>query len=186
MMLISKYGNGSEEIVNEFESKHCIDLDEGYRRFLVKYNGGDTPKTTIRVKGISSDIRYFFGINVSNNIDDYLQQLVWENKRCLPIGEDSFGNCYVIGIADDNKGYIYFSNHEKGFQLTQIADSFGKFLSLCKSEKINPRSQRSPEEREAELVAKGKANNITDGLREMWKQEYEKYKDMILEEVILG
>jgi hypothetical protein len=34
-----------------------------------------------------------------------------------------------------------------------------------------------------EIISNGKADNITDGLREMWKQEYEKYKDIIQEEV---
>ena len=114
-----------------------------------------------------------------------MQSLKWENKQCLPIGADSFGNYYVIGISDKNKGVIYFSDHEKGFGLTKIADSFNKFLVKCKSDLINPRSQRSPEEREAELIAKGKADNITEGLRDMWKQEYEKYKDINQEEVIL-
>ena len=44
---------------------------------------------------------------------------------------------------------------------------------------------RTPEEREAEMIAEGKATNITDGLREIWKQEYEKYKDMKREEVVI-
>lgn len=184
-MLISKYGNGSTKLVDEFENKNGIELDEQYRSFLVNYNGGDTPKTMVRINGISSDLRYLFGIGVENDIEDYMQSLKWENKQCLPIGADSFGNYYVIGISDENKGVIYFSDHEKGFGLTKIADSFSKFLAKCKSAPINPRSQRSPEEREAELIAKGKADNITEGLRDMWKQEYEKYKDINQEEVIL-
>ena len=40
-MLISKYGNGSKELVSEFESRLGIELDEEYKSFLVKYNGGE-------------------------------------------------------------------------------------------------------------------------------------------------
>ncbi len=182
-MLISKFGDGSTELVDKFESKNGIELDEQYRFFLVNYNGGDTPKTTVRIKGISSDLRYLFGINTEQDIEDHMQLSLLENKRFIPIGEDTYGNYYFIGITEDNKGIVYFGNHEKGFELTEIADSFSKFLTICKSDPINPRSRRSPEEREAEIISNGKADNITDGLREMWKQEYEKYKDIIQEEV---
>ena len=67
----------------------------------------------------------------------------------------------------------------------KISDSFSRFLKKCKSNVINPRSRRTPEEREKELIEKGKSGNITDGLRKMWEHEYEKYKDMVQEEVSL-
>ena len=79
MLLISKYGNGSEEFVNGLERKLGIELDEEYRKFLIKYNGGDTPNTEVKTKGFSSDLRYIFGINAKKNIEDYLQIPVWEN-----------------------------------------------------------------------------------------------------------
>ena len=50
-MLISKFGNGSEELVRKFENKYGIALDEEYCRFLVKYNGGDTPNTHVEIRG---------------------------------------------------------------------------------------------------------------------------------------
>ena len=67
----------------------------------------------------------------------------------------------------------------------KLSDSFSQFLQKCKSKEINPRSRRTPEEREKELIEKGKSGNITDGLRKMWEQEYNKYKDMVQEEVSL-
>jgi len=179
-MLISKYGNGSEELAREFESKYGIVLDEEYRKFLIKYNGGDTPNTEVKTKGFSSDLRYLFGINEKMHIEDYLQIPVW-GKKCVPIGEDSYGNYYAIGM----QGAVFFCDHEKGFDRLKISDSFKQFLKICKSYEIKPLARKSPEEREADLTARGKAGNITDGLREMWKQEYEKYKDMTQEEVIL-
>ncbi|MBR0396018.1 MAG: SMI1/KNR4 family protein [Clostridiales bacterium] len=184
-MLISKYGNGSEELVREFEGKYGIVLDEDYCKFLVKYNGGDTPNTHVGIRGCSTDLRYLYGINTEESIEDHLQLPVCENMQYLPIGTDSFGNYFVIGLTDDNKGGIYFCDHERGFAVKQIADSFKLFLSKCKSEEIRPRAKETPEEREADLIARGRAHIITDGLREIWKQEYEKYKDMIQEKVIL-
>lgn len=35
------------------------------------------------------------------------------------------------------------------------------------------------------MIARRRESIITDGLRDMWRQQYEKYKDMIQEEVIL-
>lgn len=184
-MLISKYGNGTEVLVHEFECRYGIELDKEYRKFLVKYNGGDTPNTCVKGKGVSSDIRCFFGLNTEELIDDAMHSPVWQNKKCVPIGEDSFGNYYAIGTSESEKGYIFFCDHEKEFGMRKISDSFSQFLKKCKSSEINPRSRRTPEERETELTEKGKSGNITDGLRKMWEQEYEKYKDMVQEEVSL-
>ena len=184
-MLISKYGNGSEELVSEFEGRYGIVLDEEYRRFLVKYNGGDTPNTRVGIRGFSSDLRYLYGINTEENIEAHMQIPAWEDRRCLPVGTDYYGNYYVIGTADEDKGVMYFCDHEKGFALKKLTDSFNRFLNKCKSEGINPRALIPPEEREASLIAKGRAHVITDGLRAIWKQEYDKYRNMNPEEVIL-
>lgn len=184
-MLISKYGNGSDELVSEFESRYGIELDEEYRGFLVKYNGGDTPNTHVGIRGCSTDLRYLFGINTKESIEDNLELPVWENKQNLPVGEDYFGNYFVIGLTEDTKGKIYFCNHEKGFAVRLIADSFKLFLSKCKSGEINPHARATPEEREAAMIAEGRAHVVTDGLRAMWKAEYDKYKDMVQEKVIL-
>jgi SMI1 / KNR4 family. len=184
-MLISKYGSGSTELVSEFERSLGIELDEDYRTFLVKYNGGETPDTHVGIRGCSTDLRYLFGINTAMNIEDNLQIPVWENKQYLPIGMDYFGNFFVIGLSDDNKGKVFFCDHEKGFAVKQIADSFKLFLCKCKSEEIDPCTKIPPEEREASMIAEGRADDISDALREIWRNEYEKYVNMVQEKVVL-
>ena len=51
-MLISKYRTDNmdtEAAVASFEDKNNIRLPEVYRRFMIRYNGGDTPDTDFRL-----------------------------------------------------------------------------------------------------------------------------------------
>ena len=47
-MLISRFGNYNEQL-KEFEEKKDLSFDEDYVRFIKKYNGGETPKTIVKV-----------------------------------------------------------------------------------------------------------------------------------------
>ena len=121
-MLISKYGNGSIEQVEEFEKKYEIILNEEYRKFLVKYNGGETPNTLFKQGKKSETVRYLYGINVEQSIEKNMKYYDWKEKESIPIGIDNFGNFYVIGISINNNGIIYFCDHEKGFKKIKITD----------------------------------------------------------------
>ena len=74
-MLISKYGNGSVELVEEFENKYGIKLDEEYRDFLIKYNGGDTPLTSVKRGKRKEDLRYLYGIKTKRSSEKEFQKL---------------------------------------------------------------------------------------------------------------
>ena len=67
-MLIAKYGNGSIEQVEEFEKKYGINLDDCYRKFLIDYNGGETPNTILKKGKVSETVRYLYGLNVEQSI----------------------------------------------------------------------------------------------------------------------
>ena len=61
-MLISKNVNDCIcEKIKELELKYGITLSQDYKVFLIKYNGGDTPKTKFSRGEIKTDIRRFFG-----------------------------------------------------------------------------------------------------------------------------
>ncbi|MCR5836333.1 MAG: SMI1/KNR4 family protein [Lachnospiraceae bacterium] len=184
-MLISKYGNGSVELVEEFENKYGIKFDEEYRIFLIKYNGGDTPLTSIKRGKHKEDVRYLYGINTNGNIEKEFKYFDWAKLQCIPIGEDCFGNYFTIGITEENKGVIYFCDHERGFRKAKIADSFKKFVEKCNSDIMDESFRRTPEETEKFVIANGYGDKINDALRKVWKEEYEYYKDMVQEEVIL-
>ena len=130
-------------------------------------------------------MRGFFGIGgVKLSLDD-IKMEEWLEKNVFPIAYDSFGNHIVIGLSNDNKDKIYFCDHEKGNELEYVAESLKDFLECCKSEKVKDASRLSIKEREEALIAKGRGNIITDGLRQMWQEEIDKYGNMIQEEVLI-
>lgn len=185
-MLISKFINsGIEEKIESVERQYEIVLPEQYKGFLNKYNGGFTPKTKFKVGKVSSDVRGFFGIGDVKLSIDSIEIEEWVEKNVFPVGCDSFGNYIVVGLCDDNFGKIYFCDHEKGYEIENIANDLKDFLKVCKSEEISDASRRSIKEREEALIAKGRGHIITDELRKMWQAEIDKFANMVQEEVIL-
>ena len=62
-MLIAKFGtDGVSDEISKIESRYSITFPKQYKDFLLRYNGGYTPKTKFRAKGISSDIKGFYGL----------------------------------------------------------------------------------------------------------------------------
>ena len=185
-MLISKFSNSNAaQNIAALEEQFNIALPEQYRRFLLKYNGGYTPKTKFRAGKFSSDLRYFYGTgSAERNINDAGIE-DWLEKGIMPIACDSFGNHIAIGLKENNAGRIFFCDHEKGNEAVCIAETFTDFLKYCSSEKITAASKRSIKEREEMLTARGRGHIITDALREMWQAEIDKYGNMTQEELII-
>ena len=196
-MMIAKFDTkGIEEKILEFESRYNIRLSEQYRSFLLKYNGGITPETEFKYKKTSSDIRAFYGIG--QNINYYSFDNVFENVlkdilplttfielHILPIAEDSWGNYITIGIGDENRGKVYFCDHEKGMKIKLLTETFSEFLQKCKSNEFEPSSVLSPEEWENKMIADGKEAFITDFTRKIVTETYNLYHGIHLEEVVI-
>lgn len=184
-MLISKFSNKNIKLkIAEMEKEYEIILPDQYKNFLVRYNGGYTPKTKFRIGSIASDIRGFYGIGNVGLSFNAIELREWSKVGLLPVACDSFGNYIVIGLSNSDAGKIYFCNHENGNNADYIAESLKVFFNYCKSEKISDASRRSIKEREKALVSRGRGDIITDELRQMWQAEINKYKNMIQEEVI--
>ena len=182
-MLIAKYGKGKEKIIQKFEDKYDIKFHSEYRNFLIKYNGGETPKTTFKKGKRQEDVRYLFGLNTEESIEKQLEYFDHKEKGCIPIGEDVFGNYFTIGITDENSGLIYFCDHERGYRKTEIAKSFNDFISKCTSAPFE--KPMRPKEIEKKIIEEGRAHIINEHLRKYWKEQYKHYKRMVQEEVIL-
>ncbi len=181
-MLISKYGG--DDILEKIEMYEDVigrDIPEKLRNFLKKYNGGDTPKTKFWCNHVSSDIKAFYGLGRVRYSYDDVKILQFEGCSYLPFGCDSFGNEIVMEMDSEE---IYFKDHEAG-NVRKISDTLENFIDSCESDLINSSSLKSVEERENELIKKGRASVITDALRDMWKAEIEKYSSIKQEELIL-
>lgn len=178
--------NVPEEIY-EFENKYNIKLPQLYKNFLVKYNGGNTPKTSFKINGISSDIRAFYGYrNADRDYNflllterDYLESFIQDNY--LPIATDSFGNQIVIGIGKDNEGKIFFFDSEIS-KYQYLTDSINDFFDKINSKKF---VVRSIEERMQGLKDSGSIIEVDDGLISLWQSEIDKYFGRKQEKVLI-
>ena len=180
-MLISKFGTISKDAISEFEDIIGITLPKQYRLFIEKYNGGETPNTSFDINGVCSDIKGFYGLGKVKYPLDSIQVKEIQGKCYLPIAIDSFGNNVLIDL---NEGKIYFSDHE-GDVIKKIANDLKEFFNKCESKVINKSSIKSVEERERDLVARGRGSIITDELRDMWRVEIRKYVEIYQEEVVI-
>ena len=179
-MLISKYGNGTVSQVEELEMKLGIKLDEKYKAFLIKYNGGDTPNTNWNGK-CKSDVRFFYGIGVKEDILESLKYEIVQNlleKSFLPIAKNCSGDFFCINLEDAK---IYFSYHDKN-RITLIAESFEEFISKIKSTKIG--HIRTIEERRQLLLEKRGREPTAQQLKG-WQDEIDEYSNINQEEVVL-
>lgn len=185
-MLIAKFdSNGVSAEIADMEERYNITLPQRYRHFLLRYNGGYTPRTTFKAAAASSDVKGLYGLAAAPLSTDRKTTEAWIVKSLLPIACDSFGNHILLAVAGAQYGGVFFSDHEKGEALTLIAKDFPSFLRLCKSEKIPPAAKRSIQERKAALIARGRGHIITPALIEMWQKEIDKYAHMEQEEVII-
>ena len=111
-MLISKFDNTNiESHIKEFEEKYSFKFPKQYRDFLLKYNGGETPKSRFKINKVDSDIRAFYGLG---GVDEYYDYSFFERTHTtindyledgfIPIGTTVLGDKVVIGIKDKNYG----------------------------------------------------------------------------------
>lgn len=167
-MYISKFG-----VATKAEIQRSIpSAPDALVAFLEKYNGGETPKTRFSIGGISSDIVAFYGVgNVKYSCRDFkpIDDEFW------PIAFDSFGNQVVISLKN---GGIGFMDHETGTRPRMIASDFKTFIDRVQSDEIDPKHMKSLEERERDLIQRGKGANISDELRALWQKEIDKYSKL--------
>lgn len=179
-MLISKFGG--ENIDDKIEILEDVmenNMPEQLQIFLKKYNGGETPNTKFSCNGVSSDVKGFYGVGEVKYSYDDIKALGYKGDVYLPVAFDSFGNEILISLET---GIIFFRNHENG-GIKKLAVDLREFIKHCESTEINLAARKSVEEREIELIKRGRGNIVTDALREMWKAEINKYASINQEEV---
>lgn len=159
MLKIVKFDNTDvSNEVRDFEQKYDLQLPDSYKKFLLKYNGGNTPKSTFKINGVSSDIRAFNGFknatkeyNFSYLVEmNYFEELL--ENHYLPIATDSFGNQIVITISEKSE-YEY------------LAKTLEEFFANVKSKKF---VVRSIEERINGMKESGSDIEVDEELLGLW------------------
>lgn len=181
-MLISKFGAADiEGLLEEYEDFIGEEIPDQLRLFLEKYNGGETPNTRFQCGGVSSDLKAFYGLGKVKYSLNHVTPLNLRGSSYLPFAFDSFGNQFVMDLI---LGTVLFLDHESG-HMTQMANDLKSFVQVCESREVKCASVKSVEEREADLIKRGRKSVITDALRDLWRAEIERHSAMMLEEVIL-
>ncbi len=179
IMLIRKNSNNQvEENIIKLEEKFDFKFPEMYKKFLLKYNGGDVDVVYNKeyAVGLFYKIEYF---TRSERPYWYLDERI---EQCVfPIATDVFGNEYFIVIIGEKTGQIYFLNPDKD-EFEFIASDLKKFIDGCEDRMIY---HPTPQEQEEGMIASGMGDEITDKLREEWNRSYEYYLTHPQEECIL-
>jgi len=189
-MLISRFCTDNiKEDIKKFEDEYKFEFPEQYKRFLIAYNGGETPDSEFRINKISSDISGFFGLGKADDLYNYSQfeklghfQDFLEDS-VIPIGENSFGDYILLGIGEENNGKVFYRHHDKPKKDIMLTNDFITFTKKCKSEKIG--YIMTIEERKEMLIRNGKEKNITPDWIEAWQEEIDRYANIHQEKLIL-
>ena len=189
-MLISKFDNTNiESHIKEFEEKYNFKFPKQYRDFLLKYNGGETPKSRFKIGKIDSDIRAFYGLG---GVDYYDYSFFVEGMNTLvdyledgfvPIAPNVFGDYILIGIKDKNHGEVYFYYHDMPKKYIKLTEDFITFVGKCKSEKIG--HVKTIEERKQTMIDNGYGHMLNDDFIRDWQEQIDLYSNMHQEKLIL-
>lgn len=108
------FGKLTLEELTDFEKTNQISLPEGYKKFLLKNNGGKPFKNTLQTP--STVIDHILGMH---NGDYYASLYKHIHKfadrlplSTFPVGNDAFGNLLIMSVHPDNYGQIFFWEQE--------------------------------------------------------------------------
>ncbi|MBK9260298.1 MAG: SMI1/KNR4 family protein [Polyangiaceae bacterium] len=115
------YGMISDANIAALESRLGLVLPDGYRRFLLRNNGGAPVPDAFDVPGwhhVNSRVARFYGIhagphsNLEKDCAFFAERLP---PAIIPIADDQGGNIICLGIEGKRRGKIYFWDHEDEF-----------------------------------------------------------------------
>lgn len=136
----------SSEILDQLEIELGLPLPVEYRRFLLLHNGGRPAPNVFQTKNGSLEmVDWFLGLHEGEH--DSLRKYVNCYKSrlpsgLLPIAHDAGGNLICISVSTENKGWIYFWDHEKEAleretptydNITLVAESLKDFLLMLRN-----------------------------------------------------
>ena len=112
-------------------------LPEDYRNFLIEHNGGCPYPNIVNLENTQTDIQCLFGMNDApyytgffDNLDSYIDRVP---NFYMPIGNDSFGNIFLLSLRDSNFGEIAFWRHEQELKEGDAGEYFGNIEVVASS-----------------------------------------------------
>lgn len=139
--------------IREVEALVELDFPELYVEHLLKFNGGQCEPNvfSFEEEGLVTEscVDWFLAIynGEYDNLIAYIKGYKIEEKRLpwhiVPIAHDPGGNLICISCEGNDRGYVYFWNHEKEVDYAKssdedysnlylIADNFNSFLESLK------------------------------------------------------
>lgn len=138
-----QYGPLAEDRLHRLETALGQRLPDDYRAFLIEHNGGQPEPSlfTISEEEGSDVVQEFLGLHdgprflqLDNTWADHRE---WMPETLLPIALDPGGNMVCLGVSGEERGAVYFWDHELapgegGIETfensTPIAASFAAFV----------------------------------------------------------
>lgn len=143
--------------IGVLERKLGIMLPEGYRSFLLRYNGGRPTPEFFPIRGFDGNpfgsIHCFKGIDwpvSSSNIEwNYRTYKGRIPREFLPVAGDGSGNLICLSFEGANNGAVYFWDHDEEHSpptygnVYLIAETFEKFLNSIYLEDLSGEIEKS-------------------------------------------
>lgn len=126
----------TEQRLSELERELGVRLPEGYRKFVLQFNGGLPRPDIIDVEGAPgspTDVQVFFGIGRRIESSDLEWNLRMYASRIpagmLPVACDSGGNLFCISVAGEDAGRVIYVDFEAAEPMSyMVAMDFDLFL----------------------------------------------------------
>jgi cell wall assembly regulator SMI1 len=126
-----------ESTLAEFEKKIGTRFPEDFRESFIKSNGIELSASTFKISAEqgASRVHEVYKRNLENQWNVFKNRIPY---TIIPFASDPFGNQLCIGVTGDEKGKVYFWDHEMEGEedeqpyyenVYKIAESFQDFLS---------------------------------------------------------
>lgn len=133
------HGKLTNDRLKAFESEIGIPLPDDYREFLLQHNGGKPDPCHFPIAEDTDSLHHVYGLHDGPTwfrLDDARQTYHGRiPASMIPIADDPYGNAICLGVTGNERGRIYFWDHENESDdepyfdnITTLAATFSDFV----------------------------------------------------------